>query len=158
MEITLANHTLSDIDLLSVDSMSKRERMEGTVPPGVSNSFYVPGAPSELRIKDSNTEATIHTETVSFLPRPLYTGSWRIGETWEHYIDIEVRQTQTVISDYSGLWTYRLFDPSATWDKIPQKERDLIWRMGSSSTSELQPARPWKGRLSRETAVFPSSI
>src|SRR5262249_34060386 len=156
MEITLANHTISDIDLLSVDSMSKRERMEGTVPPGVSNSFYVPGAPSELRIKDSNTEATIHTETVSFLPRPLYTGSWRIGETWEHYIDIEVRQTQTVISDYSGLWTYRLFDPSATWDKIPQKERDLIWRMGSSSTSELQPARPWKGRLSPEPPVFPS--
>jgi Raf kinase inhibitor-like YbhB/YbcL family protein len=126
MEITLANHTRSDVDLFSVDSMSKRERMEGTVPPGVSNSFYVPGAPSELRIKDSNTEATIHTESVSFLPRPLYTGSWRIGETWEHYIDIEVRQAQTVVSDYSGLWTYRLFDPSATWDKIPQKERDLI--------------------------------
>src|SRR5262249_26887577 len=42
--------------------------------------------------------------------------------------------------------------------KFRKKNAILFWRMGSSSTSELQPARPWKGRLSRETAVFPSSI
>ena len=67
MEITFENHTPSalvlfsvDVDLFSFDSMSKRERREGVVRPGGTYSFYVPGVPSELRIKDFNTEARPH--------------------------------------------------------------------------------------------------
>ena len=44
MEITIDNHTLSPVVLFSVDSMSKRERKEGDVFPGSSNSFYVPNS------------------------------------------------------------------------------------------------------------------
>jgi hypothetical protein len=130
VEITFENHTPSalvlfsvDVDLFSADSMSKRERKEGVVRPGGTYSFYVPGVPSELRIKDFNTEATVHTETEGVNPvRPLYSGMWRIGETWEHWVGIDVRHAQAVTSALSGLWTYRSFrNPTAVSRTGPQK-------------------------------------
>jgi hypothetical protein len=62
VEINLYNHTSEFVVLFSVHPMIKKEREEGVVPPGVSMTFYVPGMPgTELRIKDYNTKATLHT-------------------------------------------------------------------------------------------------
>ena len=164
MEITFENHTPSalvlfsvDVDLFSVDSMSKRERREGVVRPGGTYSFYVPGVPSELRIKDFNTEATVHTETEGVNPvRPFYSGAWRIGETWERWVGIEVRHAQAVISEYSGLWTYRSFqNPTAVSRTGPQKaqpaahelillEADFNLQRAIDPTT-LQGAIEWEG-------------
>src|SRR5262249_40474439 len=125
MEITFENHTLSPLVLFSVDSMSKQERREGVVAPGVTNDFYVPGMlPGlELRLKDFNTGATTHTEVVTGPPRPLYSAAWQIGERgWDHYVGLNIRQGQLVISEYSGLWTYRSFrNPTDVSRTGPQK-------------------------------------
>ncbi len=164
MEITFENHSPSalvlfsvDVDPFSVDSMSKRERREGVVRPGGTYSFYVPGVPSELRIKDFNTEATVHTETEGVNPvRPFYSGAWRIGETWERWVGIEVRHAQAVTSALSGLWTYRSFqNPTAVSRTGPQKaqpaahelillEADVNVQTGIDPTT-LQGAIDWEG-------------
>jgi len=137
--------------------MSKRERREGVVRPGGTYSFYVPGVPSELRIKDFNTEATVHTETEGVNPvRPFYSGAWRIGETWERWVGIEVRHAQAVTSALSGLWTYRSFqNPTAVSRTGPQKaqpaahelillEADFNLQTGIDPTT-LQGAIDWEG-------------
>ena len=138
MEITIDNHTLSPVVLFSVDSMSKRERKEGEVFLGspktfyVPNSFYVPGmlSDTELRIKDyPDGLATIHTVIANTRAQPGVTQDFRWEEPGnrERYITLRISEAQTVISDYSGLWTWRILDPTyVTGDKTRQKERDLI--------------------------------
>ena len=138
MGITLQNSTLSSVVLFSVDSMSKRERKEGEVFPGspktfyVPNSFYVPGmlSDTELRIKDyPDGLATIHTVIANTRAQPGVTQDFRWEEPGnrERYITLRISEAQTVISDYSGLWTWRILDPTyVTGDKTRQKERDLI--------------------------------
>src|SRR5215813_6284766 len=123
MQIIVGNETPSpfvvysvDVDLFSVDSMSKRERREGVVGPGVTNNFYVPGVPSEFRIKDFNTGATILTHNID--PRPQFgqMGSWRDRFTWN------IPPFETVTSALSGLWTYRSFlNPTDVSRTGPQK-------------------------------------
>ena len=138
MEITIDNHTLSPVVLFSVDSMSKRERKEGEVLPGspntfyVPNSFYVPGmlSDTELRIKDyPDALATIYTVKANTRARPGVTQDFRWDEPGnpKHYITLRISEAQTVKSDYSGLWTWRILDPTyVTGDKTWQQERDLI--------------------------------
>ena len=66
MQIIVRNDTPSPVVLFTVDSMSKQEKKEGVVRPGVENSFYVPGlVPFEFRIKDLNTETTIMSEHIA---------------------------------------------------------------------------------------------
>ena len=118
MEVNLKNNTLSPVVLFSVDSMSKRERKEGVVLPGgsnrfyVPNSFYVPGmlSDTELRIKDSDGYATIHTVIANTRARPGVTQDFRWQEQGNpaHSIDLSISEAQAVESDYSGLWTCRV--------------------------------------------------
>jgi len=110
--------------------MSKRERMEGVVPPGVSNRFYVPNSfyvpgmlsDTELRIKDfPDALATIYTVIVRARPGVTQDFRWDEPGNPKHYITLRISEDQTVISEYSGLWTYRIFDPRyVTGNQIPQ--------------------------------------
>jgi hypothetical protein len=126
MEITIGNDTrfavvpfTVDVDPFSVDSMSKRERKEGVVRPGVTNSFYVPGVPSELRIKDFNTGATIE-EGID--PRRHQMGSQRFGEHGEYVLHWRISKFETVTTKLSGLWSYRSFrNPTDVSRPGPQK-------------------------------------
>lgn len=158
MEITVDNHTLSPVVLFSVDSMSKRERREGGIVPGrphtfyVPNSFYVPGMPSdtELRIKDyPDALATIYTVKANTRARPGVTQDFRWDEPGNpaHYLTLRISEAQTVTSDYSGLWTYRLFDPSVTWDRIPEIERGLI-RADAVINFQTSPRMEWPDDVS----------
>jgi hypothetical protein len=90
VEINLYNHTSEFVVLFSVHPMIKKEREEGVVPPGVSMTFYVPGMPgTELRIKDYNTKATLHTYVAT-----AYRGSqgvqWEEQGNPEHFIALNI--------------------------------------------------------------------
>jgi hypothetical protein len=90
VEINLYNHTPSFVVLFSVDSMSKQEREEAAVPPYVSERFYVPGMPgTELRIKDFNTKATLHT-CVATAYRGTQGHQWEEQGNPEHYITLNI--------------------------------------------------------------------
>ena len=130
MYISVNNYTLSsvvlfsiDVDLFSVDPMSKRERKEGVVRPGgQGTAFYVPGGPPEFRIKDFTTGATLNTFRSGF---EGYV--WQDQGNPDHYIRCDFAPIVVVLTELVGLWTYRIFDPTyVIGDQTPEKELALI--------------------------------
>jgi hypothetical protein len=169
MEVNLKNNTLSPVVLFSVDSMSKRERREGVVLPGgsnrfyVPNSFYVPGmlSDTELRIKDSDGYATIYTVVANTRARPGVTQDFRWQEQGNpaHSIDLSISEAQAVESEYSGLWTCRVFDPTyVTGNKIPQKERDLILADGFVFNFRTPTSTTLEGTFGLPDGGFPLAL
>ena len=169
MEVNLKNNTLSPGVLFSVDSMSKRERKEGVVLPGgsnrfyVPNSFYVPGmlSDTELRIKDSDGYATIYTVVANTRARPGVTQDFRWQEQGNpaHSIDLSISEAQAVESEYSGLWTCRVFDPTyVTGNKIPQKERDLILADGFVFNFRTPTSTTLEGTFGLPDGGFPLAL
>jgi hypothetical protein len=169
MEVNLKNNTLSPVVLFSVDSMSKRERREGVVLPGgsnrfyVPNSFYVPGmlSDTELRIKDSDGYATIYTVVANTRARPGVTQDFRWQEQGNpaHSIDLSISEAQAVESEYSGLWTCRVFDPKyVTGNKIPQKERDLILADGFVFNFRTPTSTTLEGTFGLPDGGFPLAL
>jgi hypothetical protein len=124
MEMILRNHRPEFVELFSVDSVSKQEREQGVVPPGVSMLFWAPPG-TELRIKDFNTKAPIHTQIVDLPVRRGFHQGVTLEEQGnpEHYIDLNWTEAVAL----SGFWTYRSFNPAyVTGNQTPQKERELI--------------------------------
>jgi hypothetical protein len=169
MEVNLKNNTLSPVVLFSVESMSKRERREGVVLPGgsnrfyVPNSFYVPGmlSDTELRIKDSDGYATIYTVVANTRARPGVTQDFRWQEQGNpaHSIDLSISEAQAVESEYSGLWTCRVFDPTyVTGNKIPQKERDLILADGFVFNFRTPTSTTLEGTFGLPDGGFPLAL
>jgi hypothetical protein len=169
MEVNLKNNTLSPVVLFSVDSMSKRERREGVVLFGgsnrfyVPNSFYVPGmlSDTELRIKDSDGYATIYTVVANTRARPGVTQDFRWQEQGNpaHSIDLSISEAQAVESEYSGLWTCRVFDPTyVTGNKIPQKERDLILADGFVFNFRTPTSTTLEGTFGLPDGGFPLAL
>jgi hypothetical protein len=100
MEITVDNQTLSPVLLVTVDSMSKQERKEGVVAPGVGFSFYIPGVvPFELQVKDFNTGATKYQTGII---TPSESRSHSFGNNPEQTIHFSYPGAETVTSEVLG--------------------------------------------------------
>jgi hypothetical protein len=159
MEMILRNHRLEFVELFSVDSVSKQEREQGVIPPGVSMLFWAPPG-TELGFKDFNTKTPLTPIDRIIVDLPVPQGSTRDARLEEqgnpeHYIDLSWREAVAL----SGFWTYRSFNPAyATGDQTPQQGLELILADGFVFNFQTPTSTTLEGTFGSPDGGFPLDL